>query len=458
MTNKDSHPVVQEITERYMRRTPRSRQHIEAAKQWLPGGETRRTTYFTPYPTIMVKGEGCHLYDCDGNRYIDFLNNYTSLIHGHAHPSVVEATSAQLKNGVVLGAATELQYRHAAYLCDRVPSLEMVRYCNCGTEATMFAMRTARAFTGRHTILKMDGGFHGGHEFAQVNIFPDLESEGFPRVYADPWIPAGVLNEVLVVPFNDLEGTENVIKEHKDRIAAVILEPCMSAGGSIGPKPGYLKGMRALTERYGLLLIFDEVMSFRHFYGGMQAVDEVVPDLTALGKIIGGGFPVGAFGGRKEIMELYNPAHPQSIFHSGTFSGNSVTMAAGLSTLQLYDQQAVDQLNGLGDRLRQGYRSAFQEVGIRGQITGLGSTFNIHWMKDEPFNAKVAMKALMAAGELPGLFHLEMMNRGIYIAPRGLMALSTPMTEREIDVMIEALNETITLLKPYVADVLPHLL
>ena len=458
MVNQNAHPVVREITERYLSRTSQSRRHLEAAKQWLPGGETRQASFYKPYPTIMTQGERCYLYDCDGHSYMDFQNNYTSLIHGHCHPAIVSAASAQLKKGAVLGTATELQYLHAAHLCKRIPSLEMVRYCNCGTEATLFALRASRAFTGRHAILKMDGGYHGGHEFVQVNYNPNLNSEDSTDKFADPWIPKGVFYDVFIVPFNDLKIAEDIIQKHRQRLAAVIVEPSLGAGGQIGPGPGYLKGLRELTAECGVLLIFDEIMSFRHHVGGMQASEGVEPDLTALGKIIGGGFPVGAFGGRAEIMDLFNPDHAQSIFHSGTFSGNSVTMAAGLTALELYDHGSVEQLNSLADKLKQGFRDAFQRIGIKGQITGCGSVFNVHWVEREPQNAKDTAKASRSAGPLPALFHLEMMNRGIHIAPRGMFALSTPMTENEVNTAIKIFEDTLKYLKPFVEDQLPQLL
>lgn len=456
--SQNAHPVAREISERYLSRTSQSRRHFEMAKQWLPGGETRRASFYKPYPTIMTKGEGCYLYDCDGNSYIDFQNNYTSLIHGHSHPAIVTAASDQLKQGVVLGTATELQYLHAAHLCKRIPSLGMVRYCNCGTEATLFALRAARAFTGRHAILKMDGGYHGGHEFAQVNINPNLNSEDSTDTLADPWIPQGVIDDVFIVPFNDLKKAEDVIQKHKQNLAAVIVEPTLGAGGQIGPRPGYLKGLRELTADCSVLLVFDEVMSFRHHVGGMQASDGVEPDLTALGKIIGGGFPVGAFGGRAEIMDLFNPDNTRSIFQSGTFSGNSVTMAAGLAALELYDHESVERLNSLTDKLKQGFRDSFQRIRLKGHITGCGSVFSVHWAEHEPQNAKDTAKAFHSAGILPALFHLEMMNRDIHIAPRGMFASSTPMTENDVNRVIKTFEDTLKYLKPFVEDQLPQFL
>lgn len=454
----ESNEIGRDIVARYRQKTGQSDKHFEAAKNWLPGGDTRRASYFTPYPTFMEKGEGCYLYDCDGNKYIDMQNNYTSLIHGHAHPRINDVARDQMEKGVVLGSAAEIQYRHAEHLCNRIPCVEAVRYGNSGTEATMFAMRVARAFTGKEAILKMDGGYHGMHDYAQVNIFPEFKEEGLPQPWAEPWIPRNLLKDIYVAPYNDLKTVEDILKKHKDQIAAVIVEPMFSAGGLFLPEPGYLKEMRELTERYGVLLILDEVMMFRLQYGGLHTYYGITPDIVALGKIIGGGFPVGAVGGRKDIMELFSPAHPHPVFHSGTFNGNNITLAAGLATLELYNEEAVVQLNDLGDRLRDGFKKALQNSGIKAQVTGMGSLLMVHWREEKPKTARDAYAALLPAWDLAGLFHLEMLNRGVFSASRGMFVLSTPMTESEINTVIEAFNGTLARLKPYIADTLPHLL
>jgi glutamate-1-semialdehyde 2,1-aminomutase len=455
----DSHPVSKEILQNYLAATPGSARHIQAARQWLPGGDTRRVSYYSPYPIFMEKGQGCWLYDCDGRKYLDMQNNYTSMIHGHAHPVLEEAALTQLKKGTVLGSAGEIQYRHAEHLCGRIPSMEMLRYTNCGTEATMFALRTARAFTGKTGIMKMDGGYHGGHELALVNQIPDLHAQGMPRTYSEPYVPQGLLNHVKIAPFNNLEAAEQVLAENKDTLAAVIMEPIMGAGGGVGPDPGYIKGMRELTRKYGVLLILDEILTFRLDYGGMQALEAIDPDLTALGKIIGGGFPVGAFGGRQDIMDLYNPERPQPIFHSGTFTGNNITLSTGLAALKLYDPPAVKQLGDLGEQLRNGFNQALERTGLKGRASGHGSLVLVHWGDElPPKNSKASVMGFIGAGDLPGLIHLEMLNQGIHAAPRGLYALSTPMSEREIAMTVEAFNSTLDKLAPYVAETLPHLM
>ncbi len=458
MADKVQHPVAEKIKGRFAQRTVRSKDHDTRAGKSLPGGDTRAATYFAPYPVYMTSGSGCFLYDADGNEYLDLLNNYTSLIHGHAHPAIIAAAMAQIEKGTVFGAAGEIQYQHAEHLCNCLTSMEQVRYCNSGTEATLFAIRAARAFTGRDIFIKMDGGYHGSHDSVEVNIFADPDPEGPPAPRIGPGVPASVLKDVLVVAFNDLDAVENMLKTNADKVAAILTEPLMGAAGAIGPQPGYLRGLRTLADKYNVVLIFDEVMTFRLSSGGLQEIEGVQPDLTTLGKIIGGGLPIGAFGGRRDIMSRFNPAHEDPIFHSGTFNGNNITLAAGMAAMTLYDQKAVTRLNQLGDRLRDGFTVALKETGLRGCVSGLGSLLQLHWRDQQPARATDSIVSLTKAGELPGLVHLELMNRGVYSAGRGMFALSTPMTQVDIDNAVASFRETLTILKPYIADKMPHLL
>jgi len=458
MTNLESHSIGRDIVTRYREKTSQSRRHFDEATNWLPGGDTRMASYFLPYPVFLEAGQGYKVFDTDNNEYIDVQYNYTTLIHGHCNPKVTEIAKNQMEKGLVLGSAGEIQYRHAEHLCNRIPSVDMVRYANTGTEATMFAMRLARAFTGREGIMKLDGGYHGGHDYAQVNIFPEPKESGLPSAWAEPWIPRNLLKDMVITPFNDLDTTETLLSKHKDRIAAVIMEPMFSAGGLIFPEPGYIQGMREITARHSVLLIFDEVMMFRLNYGGLQTHFGIKPDITALGKIIGGGFPVGAICGRKDIMGLFSPTHPHPVFHSSTFSGNNITLTTGLATLELYDEEAVVRLNSLGDRMREGFQNVIQKHGIRGHTTGYGSLFAVHWREDEPKNARDTFEGFIKSGDFQKLFHLEMLNRGIFSSPRSMYVLSTPMTEQIVDKVVNAFEGTLELLKPYAAEVYPHLL
>ena len=445
------------ILDTYRKKTPKSLAHHEMAGKYLPGGDTRSATYFSPYPVYMESGRGCYLYDADGNEYLDMLGNYTSLIHGHAFATIVEVIREQAVKGTVFGSAGAIQYLHAEHLCSRIPAMDMIRYCNSGTEATLFVIRTARAFTRRDCIVKIDGGYHGGHDLAEVNILPDIETDGLPKASVRTGVPASVLQDVRVIPFNDLAAVASLLEAEAGRIAAIIVEPVLGAGGVIPPQDNYLAGLRELADRFKVLLIFDEVITLRLSTGGMQKLSGVTPDLTSLGKIIGGGLPVGAFGGRADIMTLFDPAQPQAIFHSGTFNAANMVMAAGLCALKALDQPAIDRINTLGERLKTGLNKAFKEAGIRGQASGIGSLNQIHWCDDPLHNARDVSRALAGAAELPGLLHLGLMNRGIYSAKRGMFVISTPMSEVEIDKTVAAFANTLDMLRPYIAARFPQL-
>lgn len=453
------HPVKEDILKHYTARTPASRELDRQAKGSLPGGDTRWATYYLPYPAYMVRGEGCALTDADGNRYLDFVNNYTSLVHGHAHPDITAAIQMQAAKSVVYGAPAEQQFQLADLITKRMPGVDSLRFTNSGTEASMMAMRAARAFTGRPIILKMDGGYHGSHDMAEVNITPDLSDNRLPipRVEADG-VPDSVLEAVAVARFNDLESVEEILKAGKDRIAAIITEPVMNTAGIILPKDDFLRGLRVLADQYGVLLIFDEVVTMRLHAGGYQGKTGVLPDLTALGKLIGGGLPVGAFGGRAEIMSQYDPARSNGFHHSGTFNGNPLTMAAGIASVKALTPQAIEHINQLGADLRQGIDDAFLEAGIYGHATGEGSLAYVHWTADRITSAADVVRWKQKTAELPRLLHLELLNQGIFAANRGLMNISTPMTDREIEQALEALRAALFTLKPYVAERVPHLL
>lgn len=458
MTDPLENKTAQEIIERYRRRTPGSAKLVKQAGRFLPGGDTRTITYYPPYPVSMVSGQGSRLIDVDGHSYLDLLYNYTSLIHGHAHPAITAAAQKQLEAGTALGAANEHQARLAEHLVDRVPGIDQVRFCNSGTEATMLAIRAARAFTGKSVILKMDGGYHGSHDTARVNGSPDMTARDRPASFAEPGVPQGVIDDVVCVPFNDPAAAEEVMADQADRLAAVIVEPLLGAGGLIPPEDGYLEELRALADRYGLLLIFDEIISLRLAHGGLQEEKGIRPDLTCLGKIIGGGFPVGAFGGRQEIMALFDPVRKDPLVHSGTFTGNSVTMVAGLTSLELLDRPMVAEINRFGELLRQGLTRAFESTGIKGRAGGSGSLAAVHWGEALPLNAKQAALGSIAAGSLPTLLHLELMNRGIFAAPRGLFVISTVMTETEINQAVEAFQDALAGLRGLVEEEYPQLL
>lgn len=447
------------IVSRYLERTPGSRRRHEAARAYLPGGDTRTIAYWQPYPLYIESGSGCWLRDVDGNRYLDLVNNYTSMILGHAHPAVQAAISAQLPRGSAYAAAIPVQAEMAEQLCRLVPSLERVRFCNSGTEATLFALRAARAYTGRPLIIKIEGGYHGTHDAVEYSINPPVAEAGpaeAPHSVPDTaGLPGGLAAQVLVVPFNDAAALDRLLAAHPGQVACVLMEPVLGVAGFITPEPGYLEAVRALTRQHGALLIFDEVQTLRVAPGGAQALYGVTPDLTALGKIIGGGLPVGAFGGRAEVMDLFDPARPGSLSQSGTFNGNALTLAGGLAVLRELTPEVYTRLARLGDSLRAGLAQAFRAAGVAGCVTGVASLANIHLTPGPVRNFRDAARG---PRELFAQLHLAMLNRGVYMAPRGMMNLSVPMGEAEVDLAVSVFAESLAQLRPAIAAAAPDLL
>ncbi len=458
-TMVDAVRVEYEILARYRERTGGSLAMHEEAQLSMPAGDTRAATFFTPYPTYMTVGEGAWLRDFDGNRYLDLLNNFTSLVHGHAQPAIVEHAADQLTRGTVFGTVAEPQVALAKLLVERVPSFDLVRFTNSGTEATMM-MRAARAFTGRDIIVKMDGGYHGSHDFVEVSVNADLESSGPPAARLEGrGVPQAVLNAVMVAPFNDLPAMDALLRQHHQRIAGIIVEPMPNSGGMVPPSPGYLRGLRDLADQYNVLLLFDEIVTLRLSSGGFQLIEAVLPDMTAVAKIIGGGFPVGAFGGRKEIMQLFNPeADSDFLFHSGTFNGNNMTMAAGLEAMRRLDHATIERINNYGERLKDGINAIFKSLGIRAQCLGYGSLQQIQWTDEPVVTLADARRAGEDTGRLRQLLHLELLNRGIYSSNRGMFSITTPMQKEELDLALSALEGALDLLKPLIREVAPRLL
>lgn len=450
--------VRDDIKGRYEARTARSKALDAEAKRSLPGGDTRWATYYLPWPAYMVEGSGCRLKDADGNEYLDFLNNYTSLVHGHRHPRIMEEVRRALGEDLIYGAPTESQWRLADLITARMPGVKRLRYTNSGTEATMMAMRAARMFTKREIIIKMDGCYHGSHDFAEVNITPSAGEARMPVPKTEAvGIPDCILEAMKVARFNDLGSVEALLEEHRGKVAAIITEPVMNQAGIIPATPEFLRGLRSLADRHGVLLIFDEVVTFRTGTGGMQGLLGVEPDLTALGKIIGGGFAVGAFGGREEVMAIFDPAGGSGYHHSGTFNGHNVTMRAGAAAVELLDAPAIARINTLGERLQRGIDGALRRAGIRGLSTRTGSLVYLHWTADPVRDARDVLLWKRKAADLPRFLHLELLNRGIFGSNRGLFNISTPMTEADVDRAVEAVGEALAVLKPLVAAAAPQL-
>lgn len=410
--------------EEYLARNPRSGEAAGRAAAVLPGGTTRTTTFFPPFAPVLARGSGCEIVDIDGNRRVDFLNNYTSLILGHAHPDVLAAAWSAAARGTAFSSPTDLEVQLAEAVAGRVESVEQIRFTNSGTEATMAALRLARAFTGRPLAARMEGGYHGTHDYSAA------PGAGIPD-------PVGGL--MLTLPFNDVSGCEAVLADagNDGGLAAVIVEPVLGAGGVLPAGREFIEYLRAATRRTGALLIFDEIVTFRLHRGGAQARYGVRPDLTAFGKIIGGGFPIGAVGGRRDVMSLFHPVEG-SITWGGTFNGNPVSAAAGVETLEALTQEAIDGLNERGERLTARLNRAFEKTGAPAQATGAGSLFNIHAVSGEMTDNRAVQRA---DPRLTKLIHLELMNRGYFLAARGMACLSTAMSQAEADGLVEAVEE-----------------
>jgi len=425
----------------YLAKTSRSRALHEEAVAVMPGGNSRTTTFFDPYPFYIQRGQGSHVWDADGVDRLDFNGNYTSLIIGHAHPEVVKATQEAVALGMSFPGPTEHELRLAEVLSRRVPSMQTLRFTNSGTEATMNAVRLARAVTGRAKIAKFEGAYHGTHDWVMVSVSPDLKAAGGRRrpkpVAWSAGIPPAVLKHTVVLPWNDAEACEQIIDKEARNFAAVLVDPLLGIGGVIPPADDFLQRLRAVTERHGIILVFDEVISFRIAWGGAQERFGVRPDLTTLGKIIGGGLPVGAFGGRADLMAAYDPRKGGArISHGGTFNANPVTMAAGLATMNLLTPEGYSRLDALGERLRGGVARLLQATRRRGQVSGIGSLFCLHWTSGPLTDYRSSRPK---DPETPMRVFMGLLNEGILLSQRGLGACSLAMTEEDIDRFVNAL-------------------
>ena len=430
-----------EQEEVYRRTTPRSRALHEQAVRVMPGGTTRTTTYFDPYPLYIERGEGCRIWDADGTERIDAIGNYSAMILGHSHPKVVEAIREQASRGTGFAAANAVEVKLATLLCERIPSLEAVRFCNSGTEATMFAMRLARAFTGRARIARIEGGYHGTHDYAEVSTHPVVTEAGpadAPVAQPDSiGTPQWALEQTVVLPFNNADAAEAIIRRDAEHLAAVILEPIIGAGGVIAATPAFLERLRSVTSELRILLIFDEVISLRVAPGGAQQMYGVKPDLTTMGKIIGGGLPVAAFGGRADVMELLDPRRQPNLAQGGTYNGNPLGMAAGLAAMNELTPDVYEELNRKGARVGDQLAEVFASHGVTAQVNCAGSLFAIHFT-DQPV-VDYRTKATSDPRQTRDFF-LGLVNHGVLMAPRAMGALCTPMDEDDIQRLVDAVD------------------
>ncbi len=443
--------VLSQERKKYEERTVKSKAAFEDAKNYLAGGECRSIACFDPYPFTVEYAEGCRLHDLDGNVYIDFLNNYTSLIHGHAKPELTKAISDAAAKGTACPAGIPEQVELAKIITSRMEHVDTVRFCNSGTEATMFAIRAARAYKKRDGVIKMLGAYHGTHDVVEFSVSPKIEQETDLKkpIANEPGVPNKVGEIVYIARYNNLEDVENILKQHAKDIACILVEPFLGTTGMIPSKEGYLKGLRKLADEYDVLLIIDEVQGFRLSTGGAQKYYGVRADLCSFGKIIGGGLAVGAFGGTRKIMDLYDHyANDFPLQQSGTFNGNRPTMAGGIAAMKLLDEAEINRINGYGDRLRAGVRKAIEKHGVNMSITGEGSLSNIHFSKEAPYDYETAY----ADKRCPAspLWYLCMLNEGIFPAPRGLFVVSTAMTENEIDKAVDVFDKSLEKIKDFI--------
>jgi glutamate-1-semialdehyde 2,1-aminomutase len=411
-----------EAQEAYRARNPRSLAQYEEACAALPGGNTRTAIFVEPFPLTMVKGEGSLLWDLDGHEYVDFLSEFTAGLFGHSHPRIRRTLDAALDHGWNMGAHGPAEARFARAICDRFPSIDLVRFTNSGTEANLMAVAAARALTGREKVLVFNGGYHGGVFYfrgkgSQVNAPYDF----------------------LLADYNDIAGTRAVVAPYAHDLAAILIEPMLGGSGCIPASREFLADLRALASETGAILIFDEVMTSRLAPGGLQEVHGILPDMTTLGKYVGGGMSFGAFGGKAEVMAWFDPRRADGFQHAGTFNNNVLTMNAGYVGLtELYPPERARELNAFGDELRARLNTVPRRHGLAMQFTGIGSMIGVH-MTGAPINN--AADAAKGDQGLVDLFYFDLVARGIWIAKRGMMALSIALDQADADKLVAAVEE-----------------
>ena len=432
--------------ELYLQSTIKSKALWEEAKQYLPGGDSRNSIFWAPYPIFVDHASGCHVVDSDGVDRLDFIGTMTTLVLGHGPKPVLDAVENQMKQGVVYNAPNAHQIRLAKLLCERIPSFDLVRFTNSGTEATLNTIRAARAVTGKSKIAKVEGGYHGSHDQVSVSVRVNPAKAGersHPNAMAaTEGLGEGTLEQVVVIPFNETTIARETLESHKGELAAVIIEPMLGSVGMLPATTEFLTMLREFTAANGIILIFDEVISYRASSGGAQEYYGITPDMTSLGKIIGGGFSIGAFGGSKEIMDLYDPTQTGGprVAHAGTFNANPVTMLAGAATLEQLTPEVYRKLAEMTEYLRAGILKVGAELETPVQVTGLGSLFGIHFTGEELLGYRDI------AAEDAAFRHqvfLGLLNEGILMAANLVGAVSTEIGEAEVDAFTAALRRVL---------------
>jgi glutamate-1-semialdehyde 2,1-aminomutase len=413
-----------EAEARYVGANPESQRLHEERARFMPGGNTRPTIHQPPFPLTIVRGEGARITDADGHEYVDFLGEYTAGLYGHSHPVIIEAIRQALADGIVLGAPNRYEAALAEAVCARFPAIDLVRFCNSGTEANLLALSLSRAVTGRSGVLVFAGAYHGGI-----------------LLFAHGISPLNPPFQWVVGEYNDAAGAARLIGKHAHELAAVIVEPLQGAAGVIPADPDFLRALRETTTAHGVLLIFDEVMTSRLSTGGMQGLLAIAPDLTTLAKFVGGGLSFGALGGRADLMSRFDPSRPDALQHGGTFNNDVLTMAAGAAGLtRVLTDAEITRVNGLGDRLRDRLNAFAAKRELEFCATGYGSLVGIHFTRGPVRNERDVPES----AELRGLLHLRLLERGLSFGRRGFVALSLPLAEPEIDGFAAAVEEFLT--------------
>lgn len=407
--------AVEAAKERFIAQHPRSAEEASRAARFMPGGNTRSSLFHRPFPLRMSRGEGCRLSDVDGHEYVDLLGEFTSGLAGHSPAPVIAAIRAALDDGLNLSAHNVLETRLAERLCERFSSIELIRFTNSGTEANLMALATARAFTGRRMIVVFENAYHGG-----------------VLAFGPGGLPVAVPHDYAILPYNNPAAATAFFGQHGDEVAAVLVEPMQGAGGCVPGDPAFLAELAQLARRHAAILIFDEVQTSRLAPGGRQSLLGIRPDMTTLGKYFGGGLAFGAFGGREDLMAQYDPRREGALMHAGTFNNNTLAMAAGLAALDhVITAEALERVNGLGDSLRQALNDLFAGQAAPYRVTGLGSIMNIHPVPGTG----------PRAGLLRDLIFFDLLERGFFIASRGLIALSLPVSPRETETFLDAVRD-----------------
>lgn len=431
----------------------KSEQLYKRAYKVISGGVSRNTIFRKPHPYYVSSASGSYITDIDGIKRIDFANNMASLIHGHSHPAIVEAVTEQLQKGTAYTMATEAEIKLAELLIDRTPGKEKFRFVNSGTEAVMTMLKAARAFTGKTMIAKAEGGYHGTYDYAEISQTASAGNWGdIDKPNAVPVVegtPKGVLDEMVIFPFNDIERTIALLDQHADDIACVMIDLVPHRIGMFQASKEYIEAIYRWTRDNKSLLVFDEVITYRVDYRGAQANYPVTPDLTTLGKIIGGGFPVGAIGGRTDIMKVLDPTestirHP----HSGTFSANPISMTAGRVAMELFDEEAVNKLNNLTEIAKAQIQEAIVLADVPVSITGAGSMFRLHFQKEQPTAYREINQSPEAKALIKEMLDYLFFNENIIMVNTLSCMFATSLTQLEVDHLSEALLRGFKLLKP----------